>query len=89
MFLYFFAVCNLKGWYESMRTRFGKISQGGKSGDGAQENTERDRWILEAFNFLSRHIVRIKTKVGVSVSIYQIYFVCTIQYVTMLSLQYV
>ena len=57
---------DLQTWYESMRTRFGRLSVR-KSGDGAREITERDQWILTSFNFLSRHIVRIASRQGVSI----------------------
>lgn len=50
-----------------MRTRFGRISKR-KSGDGAKELTDRDSWILEAFSFLRKHIVRVASRQGVSVS---------------------
>ena len=47
----------LKTWFESMRTRFGKLF---KSGDGNIDHTERDQWILDHFDFLHTHIVRLR-----------------------------
>lgn len=63
-----FAAKALRRWYDSMRTRFGKLTLT-KSGQGANERTDRDRWILDTFSFLSKHIVRVSTKHGVSVRI--------------------
>lgn len=36
-------------WYLSMRTRYGKLYEGGTSGSAAREYTEREKWIMEAF----------------------------------------
>jgi hypothetical protein len=30
-------------WWNSMRTRFGKLTKGGKSGDGAKKLLDRDK----------------------------------------------
>ena len=49
----------LKTWFESMRTRFGKLTKS-KSGDGNIDHTERDQWILAHFNFLHTHIMRLR-----------------------------
>ena len=48
----------LKKWFDSIRTRYGKLSAGGKSGQGAIQPTEREKWILNTFAFLRSHIVR-------------------------------
>lgn len=45
-------------WYESLRTRFGRLTKAGKSGDGAKKFTEREEWILRVFDFLKVHIKR-------------------------------
>ena len=50
-------VSMLRTWFESMRTRFGKLTKR-KSGDGAPQKTDRDKWILSRFAFLASHIVR-------------------------------
>lgn len=50
-----------------MRTRYGRLTSG-KSGQAVKEHTERDNWILATFSYLSRHIVRVAGKHGVSVS---------------------
>ncbi len=49
----------LKTWFDSMQTRFGKLTKTA-SGDGAADNTERDQWILNCFDFVRQHIMRIK-----------------------------
>ena len=61
-------------WFKSMRTRFGKLVKMNKSGDGAKEHTERDKWILKAFNFLRTHIVTVRSVQPLSVSV--MYSVC-------------
>lgn len=45
------------------RTHFGRLTrEQQKSGPGAKKpRAERDRWILQLFNFMGRHIVRPKT----------------------------
>ncbi len=56
----------LKTWFESMRTRFGKLTKT-QSFDDAAENTdltERDQWIIDRFEFLHQHIVRIRRRHG-------------------------
>ena len=54
-------------WYKSLRTRLGKLTFK-KSGEGNAEKTDRDKWILERFDFLVKHIHRVKGRVGASVS---------------------
>jgi hypothetical protein len=49
----------LTTWFQSMRTRFGKLTKDGeKSGSGTTEPTERDLWILNSFQFMKCHIHR-------------------------------
>lgn len=67
-----FVLCLISGgelrrWYDSMRTRFGRLTMI-KSGQEAKEHTKRDAWILNVFSFLSRHIVRVPSKQGHRVS---------------------
>jgi len=52
----------LYAWYLSMRTRYGKLYEGGASGSAARDYTEREKWIREAFGYLGKHIVRNKPK---------------------------
>lgn len=54
-------------WYESMRTRLGKLTRS-KSGDGAKELTERQQWVLDKFDFLLHHISRSGGRQAVNVS---------------------
>ncbi|XP_062588499.1 uncharacterized protein LOC134250165 [Saccostrea cucullata] len=58
-------VKTLKTWYRSIRTRYTRLLHR-KSGDGASELTERDRWILQNFAWLKVHIFEIKKKTTVS-----------------------
>ncbi len=47
-----------KTWLDNMQTRFGKIT---KTASGfMSQYTERDQWILDRFDFVQQHIVRIK-----------------------------
>ena len=49
----------LKKWIASKRTQFGRISRKvSKSGAGAEMVTARERFLLQNFEFLRRHIVR-------------------------------
>lgn len=50
---------DIENWLRGMRTRFGKLSKA-KSGDGATKKTpsDRDRWILQLFQFMGQHIQR-------------------------------
>lgn len=64
-------VCNgpqLRTWYESVRTRVGKVSDK-KSGSARVELTERDTFIMLNFGFLSSHISRMRGRTACSVSI--------------------
>ena len=54
-------------WYKSLRTRLGKLTFK-KSGEGSAEKTDRDKWILDRFDFLKKHIHRVRGRVGASVS---------------------
>ena len=60
-------VAILKTWYRSIRTRYTRLVHK-KSGDGASDLTERDRWILHNFAWLKVHVVEAKRKTTVSVS---------------------
>ena len=44
-------------WYATQRTQYGKLSAE-KSGQGAQELSARNKWIVDNFLFLKDHIVR-------------------------------
>ena len=57
----------LKTWYRSIRTRYTRLVHR-KSGDGASDLTERDRWILQNFAWLRVHVVEVHKKTTVSVS---------------------
>ena len=48
-------VCKI--WFDSQRTRFGKLTQS-KSGQVPAEMTERQKWIQDKFHFLKSHIRR-------------------------------
>lgn len=50
----------LSTWYDSVRTRFTKITKPtDKSGQGAQKLlTMREQWITQVFSFLKPHIIR-------------------------------
>ena len=58
----------LQTWYKSMRTRLSKLTKS-KSGDGSREMTDRDKWILNSFEFLKKHICRLRSRPGINVSI--------------------
>ena len=54
------SVVELQRWISSMRTRYGRLTKL-KSGQAAPTvHTERDKWILQIFNFMGKHIVRHK-----------------------------
>ncbi len=61
-------VAGLKTWYDSIRTKVGKIT-GVKSGSAAKEYTDRDNFLMENFSFLKDHISRVPSRQAVSVSI--------------------
>ena len=48
----------LQRWFQSVRTKFGKLTGGPKSGSGAQNLTSREKWVLNTFTFLKPHISR-------------------------------
>ena len=57
-------------WYESIRTKIGKLSQV-KFGDAAKDLTDRDKFIKANFIFLNEHINRVRrlpVRTGFSVS---------------------
>ena len=58
----------LQTWYKSMRTRLSKLTKS-KSGDGSREMTDRDKWILTRFEFLKKHICRLRSRPGINVTI--------------------
>ena len=60
-------VAILKTWYRSIYTRYTRLVHK-KSGDGASEFTERDRWIIQNFAWLKPHVFEVKKKTTVSVS---------------------
>ena len=55
----------LMHWFESMRTRYGRITKEADkkkksgAGGGVVSLTERDTWIVQSFAFLAEHIVRV------------------------------
>jgi len=49
----------LRTWYESIRTRVGKVALK-KSGSAALELTDRDKFIMAHFSFLGTHISRMR-----------------------------
>ena len=54
-------------WYMGRRTVFGKLTAE-KSGDGAREYTDREKWIMDKFSFLKGHITRLTGRNIASVS---------------------
>ncbi|CAH1263034.1 Hypp2615 [Branchiostoma lanceolatum] len=46
----------VKRWYQSMRTRYGKLSEEGYK--EKEHLTFRERWIIQRFGFLDGHIIR-------------------------------
>ena len=59
----------IKTWYSSIRTRYGWLKKT-RSGAPDEELTERDSWILHEFSFLQPHIIEIRKRTAVSVSIH-------------------
>ena len=55
---YLFSDNQLKMFFDSMRTRYGRLTNSGKSGQGSKELTERDQFVLDNFGFLKDHIRR-------------------------------
>ena len=60
-------VDQLTTWYESNRTRYGKLIKT-KSGQGQQRITQRGEWVLKSFDFLKSHIYRQPSRSACSVS---------------------
>lgn len=58
----------LKTWYESIRTKVGKMTKE-KSGSATKEMTDRDVFIQNNFSFLGDHISRMRGRTACSVSI--------------------
>lgn len=48
----------LKRWLESIRNRFGRLTKDKSGQNVPRPCTDRERWILDIFHFLGRHIVR-------------------------------
>ena len=57
-FLNLFSDDELKLFMENMRTRYGRLTHGGKSGDPSIEHSDRDNFILRSVAFLKEHIRR-------------------------------
>ncbi|XP_014675988.1 PREDICTED: uncharacterized protein LOC106815965 [Priapulus caudatus] len=58
-------VAELKLWYSSLRTRFGRLNKK-KSGQEDVEMTERDEWVYNHFQFLAPYIHEVQPKTTVS-----------------------
>lgn len=58
----------LRKWYESVRTKVGKLFDV-KSGSSRRERTERDRFMMDTFGFLMEHITRVRGRTLGPVSI--------------------
>ena len=50
-------VSTVKKWFETQRTRYGKLTQT-KSSQTAAKNTEKQTWLKDSFSFLQGHIRR-------------------------------
>ena len=61
------SVASLKTWYESIRTKVGKVSTK-KSGSASKDRTDRDEFIMSNFGFLSTHISRVRGRTACSIS---------------------
>ena len=57
----------LTTWYESNRTRYGKLVKH-KSGQFPQRLTDRQEWLIKSFDFLKPHIYRQPTRAASAVS---------------------
>lgn len=57
-------VTDLKTWYTSLRSRFGRLKK--KCGQGDVEMTERDEWVYSHFQFLTPHVHEIRGRTTVS-----------------------
>ena len=60
-------VKQLLTWYESNRTRYGKLIKT-KSGQGQQRMTQRQEWVVKSFDFLKAHIYRQPSRAACAVS---------------------
>jgi hypothetical protein len=61
------SVVLLKTWYESIRTKIGKMKKT-KSGTGTKDTTDRDKFVMANFGFLVDHISRMRGRTACSVS---------------------
>ena len=57
----------LKIWYTSLRTRFGRLKKK-KSRHEDKEMTERDEWVYNHFQFLTPHVHEVQPRTLVSLS---------------------
>ena len=48
----------IKLWFTTQRTLYGKLTKDGVSGEGGKQRTERQNWILAKFQFMGTHITR-------------------------------
>ncbi|XP_063970747.1 uncharacterized protein LOC135153053 [Lytechinus pictus] len=72
------SLAQLTTWMTNMRTYYGRLDNIGRSKylpEGAflppdHRLTDREQWIKESFKFLSDHIVRIRSRKGVTLGIY-------------------
>jgi hypothetical protein len=60
-------VAELKTWYTSLRSRFGRLKKK-KSGQEDVEMTERDEWVYNHFQFLTPYVHEVQPKTTASVS---------------------
>lgn len=58
----------LKTWYDSIRTRVGKLHKE-PSGSAAKDRSDRDKFIWANFGFLADHITKMKGRTAFTVSI--------------------
>ena len=49
----------IQAWYKTNRTALSKLTKP-KSGDGAPEHSEHDKWVLDKFGFIAKYINRQK-----------------------------